>query len=79
MTVERRNVYTGYLCNFMKESIFAPSLNLCTVVQRDNINSYVLALAQREKVNIVRQGLWIKGTNTTGKYNILEIMAVFAV
>ena len=77
VAVETGDVHAGDFCHFMEEGILAPSLGLCPVVELQDLHGDVLALAQREKVDKIRQRLRVEGADTPGEHDVFQPRPVF--
>ena len=79
MPVERGHIHTGNFRNLRQELFLAPAFYLCPIIQGNDLNGTLLAFTQREEVKEVCQRFRIEGTDTTGKHDALQIMAILCV
>ena len=77
VAIKAGNVHAGNFCHFMEEGILAPALGLCPVVELQDLHGDVLALAQREKVDKIRQRLRVEGTDAPGEHDVFQPIPVF--
>ena len=77
VAIEAGDVHAGNFHDFVQEGILAPPLGLCPVVKLQNLHGDVLALAQREKVDKVRQRLRVEGADASGEHDVFQSLPVF--
>ena len=76
MLVEAGNVDAGDLGNFQQELVLGPVLGLGLVIEGNDLHGTLLALAQGEEIEEIRQGLGVEGADTAGEDDILQALPV---
>ena len=75
--IEARHIDAIDLGHLPEEFLLAPSGILRFLIKGNDFHSDVFSLADGEKVDEIRQGLRVEGTNATGKNHVFQTVTIF--